>query len=385
VLTMAVGHSDDVDPEEAIRVAIDQCRTSLGERRPSAGLLFLTADAFDPRLVETVRNAFPGMDLVGGTSSAEISSVNGYQEDSITLAAFASDDVEIGTGLGSGLGEDVEAACASAVRQALADTAGAPKVCVVLHESFVVDAPLVVEGLARALPEGVRVLGGTSARSDFETITPTYQFRNDAVVTNGVAIMTFGGQVEFSTGVGLGFKTIGPKGRVTHSDNTGVYEIDGRPAVEFLNRYVDATGPAAYGNPFAVFEDGMDEFYLRVIRPSKPGTGSLDSAGSIPQGASVQLTTADTDEVLAGTKAALERAAAELPEGARPEAALIFSCAVRKFMLGSRTPIEAELARSVLGDIPTVGTYCYGEVGPVAGATASRFLNETFVTLLLGT
>src|SRR3982751_148734 len=136
---MAVGHrSDDADPEEAPRVRIDQRRTSLGENQPRAGLLFLAADAFDPTLVETVRDAFPAMNLVGATSSAEISSVNGYQEDSITLAAFASDDVEIGTGLGSGLGEDVDPACESAVRQALANTTEHPKVCVVLHESFVV-------------------------------------------------------------------------------------------------------------------------------------------------------------------------------------------------------------------------------------------------------
>jgi len=32
-----------------------------------------------------------------------------------------------------------------------------------------------------------------------------------------------------------------------------------------------------------------------------------------------------------------------------------------------------------------MGMYCYGEVGPVAGDDASRFLNETFVTVVLGT
>jgi len=109
------------------------------------------------------------------------------------------------------------------------------------------------------------------------------------------------------------------------------------------------------------------------------------TAGSVPVGAKVQLTTADADEVLAGTKTALERALADFPSSAQPEAAVIFSCAVRKFFLGSRTRVEAELARSVLGDVPTVGLYCYGEVGPIPGTTSSRFLNETFVTLLLGT
>jgi hypothetical protein len=382
---MAVGHSDDVDPDVAVADAIAECRRSLGDRRPDAGLLFLTADAFDPALVGAVREAFPGMNLVGGTSSAEVSSSNGYREDSIALGAFVSDGVEIGTGLGAGLHEDVDAACRAAVGQALDGAAEEPKVCIVLHESFVVDAPRVVDALARALPDGVRVLGGTTARSDFQTVRPTYQFRNEAIATDGVAIMTFGGAVAYSTAVGVGFKTIGPRGRVTRADDVAVHEVDGRPATEFLHRYVDATGPAAYANPLAVFEEGAGDFYLRVIQPSEPGSGSLSTAGSIPVGARVQLTTADTDDVLAGTKQALERAMANFPSDARPEAAVIFSCAVRKFMLGSRTPIEAELARDVLGDVPTVGTYCFGEVAPIDGTSASRFLNETFVTLLLGT
>jgi hypothetical protein len=48
MLTMAVGHSDDVDPRAAIQAAIDQCRSTLGDLQPNAALMFSTADAFDP-------------------------------------------------------------------------------------------------------------------------------------------------------------------------------------------------------------------------------------------------------------------------------------------------------------------------------------------------
>lgn len=384
MLTMAVGHSDDVDPHDAIRAAIEQCRAWLGGLEPDAGLLFCTADAFDASLIRSVRDAFPGTSLVGGTSSAEISSVGGYLEDSVTLALFASDDVEFGTGLGSGLGRDLDGACRDAVEQALGRVKKEPRVCVVLHESIVVDPATVADALGRALPEGVVLLGGTSARSDFTQMTPTYQFRDGDVVEDGVAILLLCGPVSYSTAVGMGFRTIGTKGTVTRADRGGIQEIDGRAATEFLRRYVDATGPAAYSNPLAIFEDGED-FYLRAIRPSEPGSGALMTAGSVPVGAKVQLTTADADEVLRGTKDALERAVAAFPAGKRPEAALIFSCAVRKFFLGTRTRVEAEITRSVLGDLPTVGLYCYGEVGPISGVRTSRFLNETFVTLLLGT
>jgi small ligand-binding sensory domain FIST len=136
----------------------------------------------------------------------------------------------------------------------------------------------------------------------------------------------------------------------------------------------------------AVIEAGGNESYLRAIQGTDPASGSVFVAGSIPAGAVVQLTTADTEDILAGAEAALVRASAEFPAGAQPEAALIFSCAVRRFLLGSRTGVEAELARSVYGpSMPMAGLYCFGEIGPVPGAATSRFFNETFTTVLLGT
>jgi len=382
---MAVGHSDDVDPGDAIATAIEQCRTALDGARPQAGIMFSAFDSFDPLIVAAVRQAFPGISIMGSTSAAEISSVDGFAEDSITLALFASDGVDVTVGLGTGLAEDVDAACRAAVHQAMAATHREPKVCIVLTEAFVIDPQLTLDAMARALPDGVVMLGGTSARRDFVTVSPTYQFCDDRVASDGVAILLFSGPVAHSVAVGTGWRTIGVTGTVTRSEYGRVHEIDGRPALEFLARYLDVTGPASYGNPLAVVEAGGDEAYLRAIQGADPASGSVILAGSIPVGATVQLTTADTDEILAGTRGALDRATATFPAGSRPEAALIFSCAVRKFVLGSRTRVEAQLARTVYGStLPLAGLYCYGEIGPIRGTASSRFLNETFVTLLLG-
>jgi len=386
MLTMAVGTSDDVDPGDAIASAIEQCRVALGGSTPQAGILFTAFDSFSPETLGAVRAAFPGVSIMGATSAAEISSPGGYQEDSLTLALFASEEVDITAGVGSGLGVDVDAACQTAAAQALAGTRREPKVAVVLAEGFVVDPQLTLNAMARALPEGVTIVGGTSARRDFVTVTPTYQFCDDVVARDGVAVLLFSGPIAFSIAVGTGWRTIGASGIVTQSEYGALHQIDGRPAIEFLARYLDVTGPASYGNPLAVIEAGGEQSYLRAIQGSDPDSGSVRLAGSIPVGATVQLTTANTDEILAGTKDALARAAADFPAGSRPEAALIFSCSVRKFLLGSRTRVEAEMASTQYGAaMPLAGLYCYGEMGPVRGAPTSRYLNETFVTVLLGT
>ena len=57
-----------------------------------------------------------------------------------------------------------------------------------------------------------------------------------------------------------------------------------------------------------------------------------------------------------------------------------------KYLLGTRTKVESELAGEALGpSLPLAGFYCAGEIGPIGAATSTRFLNETFVAVLLGT
>jgi hypothetical protein len=383
---MAVGHSDDPDPVDAMAVVIEQCRAGLRGLQPQAGILFAAFDSFDPSVTAAVTEAFPGVTVMGSTSAAEVSSVNGYQEDSLMLALFASDSVDVTVGLGATLGDDIEGACQAAAEEAVAGTQREPKLCVVLTEGLVGDPQQALEGMAKFLPEGVVVVGGASARHDFDSVNLGYQFCGDRIVQRGVAVMLFSGPIAFSTALGTGWRTLGAVGTVTKSERGAVLEIDGHPARDFLARYIDVSGPAAFGNPLAVVEAGGTSSYLRAILGSDPDLGSVRLTGEVPVGATVQLTTADTDEILAGTKDALARAMADFPADAKPEAGLIFSCAIRQYLLGTRTEVEAEMARSEYGaSIPLAGLYCYGEIGPVAGAATSRFFQETFITLLLGT
>ncbi|MFI5227093.1 MAG: FIST signal transduction protein [Candidatus Limnocylindrales bacterium] len=386
MLTMAVGHSDDIDPLDAIATAIEQCRATLGDRRAQAGLLITAFRSFDPAILAAVRTAFPGVHVVGSTSAAELSSVEGFLEDSITLALFASDTADVTVGLGTGSGTDVDGACRAAALEALAATDKPPRLAVVLAEPFAADPQRTTEAITRALPEGVVVVGGGSARGDLGTTVPTYQFCDDRVVDDGVAILLFSGQIALSVAVGTGWKTLGARGTVTAARGGLLDRIDDRPASEFLKPYLDVTGPPAFGNPLAVVEAGAERSYLRAIVGSDPATGTIRVHGGVPVGSTVQLTTAGTDEILAGTRDAVARARADFPAGSSPEAALVFSCMVRKYVLGTRTKVEAEMARAEFGPaVPLAGLYCTGEIGPVTDGGPSRFLNETFVTVLLGT
>lgn len=386
MLRMAVGHSDDVDAADAIAIAVEQCRAQLDGLAPQAGLLVATFDSFDSSLVAAVRDAFPGCAVMGSTSSAEMSSTSGFLEDSVSLALFASDDIDVTAGLGLGLDRDVDAACRAAIAEARSQTDQDPKVCVVFADAGIVDPQRTLDALAGALPDDVVVVGGGSAWHDLSSGAPSWQFCNERVTSEGVAILLFSGPIAYSIAVATGWRSLGASGVVTRSAPRQIDEIDGRPAMEFLARYLDVTGPAALGNPLAVREVGANETYLRAVTGSDAASGALSLYGSIPVGATVQLTTATTEDILSGTRQSLAEAAADFPVGSRPDAALMFSCVARRMLLGSKASSEVELARTELGpSVALAGLYCYGEIGPVLGMPSSRYFNTTFVTLLLGT
>ena len=202
---------------------------------------------------------------------------------------------------------------------------------------------------------------------------------------DALTILVFAGPVAFSFGVETGWRGVGPRATITRISDAGVLEIDGRPALEFYERYVGA-GQPPIANPLAVFEGpGSDRFYLRTPVAYDRERGSIAFFGAVPEGATVQLTMASTDQIFEGAKASFTDALAAFPDGVHPDAALLFSCATRKFLLGTRAGREIEIAGEVLGAaLPIGGLYCMGEIAPMEVTDGTRFHNATMVSVLLG-
>ena len=383
---MAVGHSDDIDPEDAAQAIVAQCRQGLGGVAPTAGILFSAYDLEAEPALRAITAAFPGIDLVGTTSVGEMSSVFGYQEDSVTLAAFATDQVDITSGMATDVFDDVGTAAKIAVEQARSKTAKQPRLCVAIP-SVDGDAPALLAALRAELGEDVPVLGGGAAPAGpAEGPGESNQFYGTQVLRRSVVLLLFSGPLEFSFGIDTGWHPVGPRGLVTRVENGLVHEIDGRPALAFYERHLGAGSRPALGNPLAVFEPGSDGFYLRAPIAHDPQAGTIRVSGSLPPAVEVQLTMAATDEILDGARSALVQAIDRFPGSGAPDAALLFSCAIRKYLLGTRTGVELDISRDMLGAaVPICGFYSYGEIAPLDDSGgATRFHNETLVAVLLG-
>jgi hypothetical protein len=382
---MAVGHSDDVDLDVALADVFARCDDGLRGAAPQAGLLFSAWATDHQAVVGAIRQRYPEVELIGSTAAGEMSSTLGFQEDSIALALFASDQVDVVAGLGTRLSEDPRAAARQAVEEARAKSGREPRLCIAMTAIAGADPGIALSHLRDALGPGVPILGGGAAARDRRARTSaSFQFAGDTVTDDGIVVLLFCGALSYSFGVDAGWRPVGPRGTVTRISPTGIDEIDGRPALEFYEHYL-GPGEPAVANPLAVYEPDSDDFYLRAPVDYDRETGAVGLFGGVPDGAGVQLSMAATDDIFAGARSALARALDAFPRGSRPEAGLVFSCVIRKFILGTRTGRELEMAREMLGfDLPMAGLYCYGEIAPVGSADGSRFHNETLVAVLLG-
>jgi hypothetical protein len=380
----AVGHSEELEAARAAEEVLALCKTGLGGAVPTAGLLFAAIDFDHQVLVDEINRQHPGIELIGCTTDGEISSELGFREDSVTLILFASDTVDITAGLGRGLSTDVAAACRAAVDTAKAGTSKPARLCIATPEGLTAEGHSVTATLQEAIGLETPIFGALAG--DQWRLKSTRQFFRTEVLRDSIPVLLLSGELQFSYGVATGWHTVGEVGQVTRAEGAVVHTIDGAPAIDFYRKYLGPGVNPTAELPLAILNAQDVTEYLRaswgVVDET---TGAVTFLAAVPQGARVSLTLADRDAILTGCGESLAIARSSFPEGVEPAAALFFSCAARKILLGTRTEEELKRIRGTLGDtVPICGFYGYGEISPHMGdATGTKYHNESFVTLLL--
>jgi hypothetical protein len=376
-----VGHSNDPDSLSAVEEILQQCTTSLTGDIPQAGILFAAIDFEHSLILQRINEAFPGIELIGGTTDGEISSVLEFQQDSIVLMLFCSDEVEIHAGIGRQVSKDSITATKQAVEQAKAKSTNAPQLCLTHPESLTTSGVSILDGLKLALGKDMPILGGLAA--DQSRYEKTYQFFHTEVLTDSVPILLFSGQILFSHGVASGWHPIGKISKVTKVDKNIVYEIDGKPALDFYHHYLGSLSPSME-YPLAVFAQDGESFYMRAPVDYDENIGSITFFADIPDQAIIQISEAGHEDILTASKTSFMTALNNYP-GIEPAAVLFFSCVARRQLLGTNTYEEYQNTKQFFPSyLPACGFYSNGEISPLSLNGQAQFHNETFVTLFLG-
>ncbi len=378
-MKLAIAHTIDPDTAHAAEELIRTAREKLGGMRPSAGLLYTALDFDHAALTARLCEEFEGVDLIGCTTDGELSGDTGFHEDSVVLILFASEQITIRAGLGRNLSADPAAAVQEAVAMATEPGARAPSLCITLPDGLTSSGSAITAALLEALGDTVPVVGGLSA--DQHQYQECWQLFNGEVVQDTIPLLLFYGPLSVAIGQGSGWQPVGRQVKVTEADGNIVHRIGEQTAVEFYQNYFGDHITLNPEYPLVVYEADRETAYIRSPLLPTEG-GAIQFAGDIPEGASVRIAEANRNAILNACAESVRSALSSM-KAQSLDGILVFSCAARRMVLGTRTPQEIAILRNAAPPVPIGGFYSYGEIAPAKHGETAQFHNETFITILL--
>jgi hypothetical protein len=230
--------------------------------------------------------------------------------------------------------------------------------------------------------KGVEYVFGGAAGDNFK-LKETLVFSNNMVSNQGVLALAIDKtKIDVVGSRAFGWGGIGKERIVTKSVKNVVYEIDGMPAINFYQRYlnIDTKDIPQRGleYPLEVRRRNGQVVYRAVLAINEE-QGSLIFAGHVEEKARVRISAAKGKSIIKNVEKSNQEILSKNPNF-KPQLALLFPCCSRKQVLGHFAYLEVE-AVIKSANVPLVGFFAYGEIGAFPGSYG--FHNETFVTVFL--
>ena len=378
-----IGHSENTDTVAASRDVIKQCSSKLGGMRPSACLVFASTWYDFERILEEVTSAFPGIPLSGCSSGGELTSVSGFRDDSVCLILFVSDSISMAAGIGFDASKEPRKSARVAVKMAKSDLKGNPSLCLAFPDNLQASPTAIIETLNEELGLDCPIFGGFAAAAEFAA-SEVFQFHGAEVHSDAVSVMLFSGPIRTVFGIINSSTPVGEQTIIEEVDGNFVTRIGGKSALSY---YRDTFGPhkePLLEMPISVIEEN-GQAYIRAAVEFDEIQESVRFYGHIPKGSIVQFTEETPEGVISDTNKSLQKLCSGPLLDWTPQSSLIFSCASRKWILGSQARAEADILRKRLPqNTPFAGFYSYGEIAPLDAGRSPKYHNCTMVALLLG-
>jgi hypothetical protein len=354
---------------------------------PEVAILFFTTQ-YQDRMAEIaagVRDILGHkVRLVGGSGDGIYATGVVCNHGVVALGIASDGQVQWAVGLAHGVQADSAAAAATAVRQARDHLAGHQESwAFAMANGMKADGSKLVAGLRQEL--SVPVFGGLAG--DDRQFRRTFVLADEVVAEDAVVVLLASGGSPIRLHAASGWMPVGTPGVVTGADGVRLKTIGALPAASFVaDQSGHEIGTSDLGIiPLAEYECGdSGDFALRTPSSTDQLTGEIRLFGQIRVGASVRICRASMSDIVAAVGAAIQGAR---DEGFEPAAAVVISCAGRRWTLSSNGREEVETVRNMLGDLPLIGIPSFGEIGPFRhadGYSQPLFHNMTFVIGLFG-
>ena len=353
-------------------------------------------------LLNGVHEVVGDVTVIGATTAGEI--CNEPQQGSVVVVALASPYLKVRVGLGQKVSKNW--------RQAVNQAVSSPEVEPFFSPHNLIWQELALQGKSTFamlfspgntksadslsfeileelthLSRGYLPIFGGSAADDWQ-MEANYTFWGQRAYIDSVLVAVFETQLRFGLAMAHGFHASSRKATVTLAHNHKVLEINGEQAAEVYSRLHDFPRETLEGKhlslttkrPMGIL-DAYGQYRLSVAS-FFTDEGGVRFAQPTPEGTVLTVMEEDLDSVVPAGSEALRKA---LLRGAvtDPRIALVFSCALRKQILGERIGEEIEAIKNMIPGVPVVGFYSFGEQGQ-SDDGVNRHNNVMAAVLTLG-
>lgn len=384
-----VGFSDDADSRRAGHDAVEAAINASGRTDAAVALTFCTSRHDPEELILGAKSALPpAAHLVGGFSVGAMSAEHlGYGGCEAAAAVLSTGDVELHPVLATGLAADEEATGAEPGRKVRSIApAGAPDMLLLydsvkktLPKGFILNhAVPMLAGLRAELGDLSRV-AGAGLMGDFQG-SPTSVWVDSKPQAQAAIGLVLGGLARLHSVVIHGCEPMGSYHRVTRAEGDTVFEIDGMPALDFMNGVVSAYSPLPFeeyplaatlgvnnGDRFGPFKP--EDYINQLCMFADPETKALHMFEPyLATGMEIQLMRRRIPFEYVAER--VETLFDEIGE-ARPVLAIYLDCAGRASALSQTDGEDAAAVRdAVAGRVPLLGLYTGVEIAAVAGVVS---------------
>jgi len=374
------GFSFKRNPEEAAKEAYDTAMQAAGADKCDIVILFSTIGYQHETLVATISSISNGAKLVGCTGEGVISydfinespfslSVMIIQSDELTFDVTRVTNVKAGCeAAGKKLGENIKPFITDKTMSIWIFPD---------HLSMNYDAFLTSFEKSITAKHHIPIFGGGSA--DNWQFKNMYQFIDNEVLSDSVVCLVMTGALSVVSDITHGCIPIGIEREVTKSEGNTIYEIDNRKVTEVLQEYVPEEDVANWHKlgirclclglkaPDSL-QKVFDDYIVRAMPIVDFSTGSGRVSTELKPGTKIHMISRNPEKLLPNAELMAENISKQL-HGAPPKFVLQIDCAGRGKVLRTdeKMAIQKKLQSFTKSNVPWIGLYCYGEMGPVAG------------------
>ena len=373
------GFSSKRSPEEASQEAFKMAFQNAGTDSCDIVILFSAVGYDQQRLAENIRKSSPGAMLIGCSGEGVISndfinetpfalSILIIKSNEMTFSVECITDVKKNcTEAGKRLGELVH----PKLRDDTMSIWLFPD-----HMSMDYDAFLSSFEIGAASDRHIPIFGGGAA--DNWQFKQTYQFCNDEVLSDSVVCLIMSGPLSVISDISHGCIPIGPEREITKSEGNILYEIDNQKVTDVLQEYIPEEDVANW-HKLGIrclclglkapdeLKKVYDDFIVRAMPVVDFETGSGRVSTGLKPGTKINMISRSPEKLIPYSKKMAENISEKL-QGENPLFILQIDCAGRSKVLraAEKDEIQKNLHAITSTDVPWIGMYCYGELGPVA-------------------